>query len=354
VPATIASSVKASCNADADMSEEVLPFVDVSLLQTDFSAWRASATVVSPSSLREQAKQAQADNFTTRCLDKTVTEADFFKTDYNMSLAVQKARMNQSSGSFLVDALCFGGACDSDDIVQDLKFIWPTAHPLITMLALYRQYSWLNFTEDDLSHYISFTRFGSGMDKLSCDWCSIINGLNELTLDKLKHVSAVPDGSSISEVTSLMESYEHFPKSSDVSFKPTAAQLAAYDLPASTIAPLLEWRNAVEYIEQRWCPFKTLQRLNFNRSYYAFSTEDREELMQAQAILKEKKRITGADVTCESCNKVINEQLIKFQPDEPSLFDRKGAAGLSYMDRLKCALGIECREATVFVPCPRS
>jgi len=324
------------------------------LLQTDFSAWRASATDFSTPSLREQAKQAQADNFTTRCLDKTVTEADFFMTAFNMSLAVQKARMNQSSGSFLIDALCFGGACDSDDIVQDLKFIVPTANALIAILALYRQYSWLNVTEDDMSHYISFTRFGSGLDKLSCDWCSIINGLNELTLDKLKHVSAVPDGSSISEVTSLMESYEHFPKSSDVSFKPTAAQLAAYDLPASTIAPLLEWRNAVEYIEQRWCPFKTLQRLNFNRSYYAFSTEDREELMQAQAILKEKKRITGADVTCESCNKVINEQLIKFQPDEPSLFDRKGAAGLSYMDRLKCALGIECREATVSVLCPRS
>merc|ERR1712137_823110 len=136
----------------------------------------------------------------------------------------------------------------------------------------------------------------------------------------------------------------------DLNVTPTEMQLAEYSLPAQMVVPLLEMNNLNEFVETRWCPFRHLRQIDFNRSYYAFTPEDKDELLQAQTILRTNKRITGNDVPCYKCNAVVNEQLRKFRPDEISTFDM-APVGVSYMDRVRCALGIECLPPTSQLNC---
>lgn len=202
----------------------------------------------------------------------------------------------------------------------------------------------VSLSSDDLDEYVTFTRFAKGIDKYGCDWCSLANGLSEWYLTVLRNLSA----------------YDVVPSQCEVNWKsdsdrtPTDGQLACFDVDPDLIAPEVVWnvvkrRNTNEYIEQTWCPFKHLRQLAFNRSYYAFSADLEADLAQAQVILKEKGRITGEDVTCDKCNKVINEELSARPEREVSLFEESWI-GVSYMDLLRCALGLGSCQAVDDVP----
>jgi len=195
----------------------------------------------------------------------------------------------------------------------------------------------LKVTAHDLQGWITFTRFAKGVDKYSCDWCSLANGLTELYLSKLRNLSRFDSPPLKCDRGYWKSGADH---------TATEGQLACYNVDPNVLTQedvydLVTKRNLAEYTEQHWCPFKHLRQLSFNRSYYAFSPESEAQLREAQAILQEKDRITGEDVTCDQCNKVVNEEAKSQKDAEVSLFDDV-EYGASYMDLLSCALEISC------------
>ena len=61
----------------------------------------------------------------------------------------------------------------------------------------------------------------------------------------------------------------------------------------SEIITILHVFDALQQIEQRWCPFKHMKRLKYNRDYYIYNSHNTEEVQSAVGIIKQHGRLTS-------------------------------------------------------------
>ena len=68
------------------------------------------------------------------------------------------------------------------------------------------------------------------------------------------------------------------------------------------IDDFIKWLIFAEYIETKWCPFKHLKNLKFNRPYYYYNANNKEDLKLISEILNK-----DENITCHNCIKKLNQ-----------------------------------------------
>jgi len=182
------------------------------------------------------------------------------------------------------------------DLITEGELIMPKREFITSVIQLAWLYRDLPFDEDDFHHFISFTRFTKGVDKIWCDWCALVNGLFEMITRKLG------DTTGPRPIPPLLRD-----RCNEVARLPRYAALNV------TCDGLDEIRRLTAAVEQTWCPFKHLREIGYWRPYYIFDPSHTDDLHQARDLLRRE----GA-VTCDQCNRVINEGT---RPEQPSVFD---------------------------------
>lgn len=198
----------------------------------------------------------------------------------------------------------------------EYKLIWVTKLNLNFGLLLFKYIRSIEKQEPGtVEKYISFTRFSRGSDKISCDWCSIINGCMELLVDIIysnlnnESVEKILDVKELSLNTILftnkyMYHSKHVKEDLDKYYKRIDKQIdSKYREPLKkVIYNLLTVRSVIECIETGWCPFKHMTEIDFDRAYYKYNSNDVTELKIASDIIKE-----NGSIKCDSCVKLLND-----------------------------------------------
>ena len=165
-----------------------------------------------------------------------------------------------------------------------------------------------------IKNYISFSRFKGGLDKIMCDWCSIVNGTFELILDAVLEVCddkdtilkmSTPEWSDndaplfISNFNNLDNKLYSSASCGEEDLKPFTEKLDNLDISEkerikiiSEITKILHVKDALRQIEQRWCPFKHMKKLKYNRDYYIYNSHNTEEVQSAVDTIKQHGKLT--------------------------------------------------------------
>lgn len=236
--------------------------------------------------------------------------------------------------------------CDRFNLYLEGLNISPFSFQLNLVYKICRNSRFLMISNQDIDSYITFTRFGSGLDKAFCDWCSIANGMLELIIDKhlelirsddwnveryvqefklpceLKtfrnNVRSIHNGVVQKHRDQLAVRTEQIQPYIDELDNRHMSQKIKNKI-CSKLCSILELRNMIEIIERRWCPFRHLREINFDRNYYVYSANNTEDLKQVQEIL-----IQSGIVDCKDCAKTINSSLQSdhsMKLDHSSIFD---------------------------------
>ena len=174
------------------------------------------------------------------------------------------------------------------------------------------------YKKGDINNYITFSRFVDGPDKITCDWCSIANGIFELLSNTILEVC-----NDKNTITSLYAPEQckhailHFNKSiqtegwnhkhyvpityTDESLKPFLDILNSHKSELSEeekekiikdIKVILGCIDGLTQLEQRWCPFKHMKKINFKRDYQLYNSHKPEEVEASMDLLKKEGRVT--------------------------------------------------------------
>tara|TARA_S200000501_G_scaffold63652_1_gene54460 strand:+ start:1997 stop:2956 length:960 start_codon:yes stop_codon:yes gene_type:complete len=201
--------------------------------------------------------------------------------------------------------------------------------------------SFNNTTSEEFKSYFTFTRFSDGIDRYACDYCSLVIGFLELichkTLDAAQKrdfnvnllmmpTSMIMFGNKFNTLT--RKTLPGFLKiknqgsASLIQMKPYEDALKNNNLSNSDkqvftdfVHELIKIKNIVEIVESRYCPFKHLKEINFDKPYYFFNADNIEELKQAQNILSKK-----GVIKCDECVETLNDSSI-FKDRPQSIFN---------------------------------
>jgi hypothetical protein len=218
----------------------------------------------------------------------------------------------------------------------EYKLIWVTKLNLNFGLLLFKYIRSIEKQEPGtVEKYISFTRFSRGRDKISCDWCSIINGCMELLLDVIYSNLNDESVEKILDVEELSLNLILFTNKYMYHVKPTEVDLYKYyeridnqidskyrEPLKKVISDLLTVRSVIECIETGWCPFKHMTEIDFDRAYYKYNSNDVTELKIASDIIKE-----NGSIKCDSCVTLLNNSNA-LNKNAYTIFDK-------YMERVK-------------------
>ena len=162
-----------------------------------------------------------------------------------------------------------------------------------------------------IKNYISFSRFKQGPDKIMCDWCSVVNGTFELMRDTVFEVCdnkdiilkiSAPKGielflSNFNKLNNKLYSSTTHKKEDLKTFTDKLDNLDISEKDRtkiiSEIITILHVFDALQQIEQRWCPFKHMKRLKYNRDYYIYNSHNTEEVQSAVGIIKQHGKLTS-------------------------------------------------------------
>jgi len=207
---------------------------------------------------------------------------------------------------------------------DELDIIWPNEFSLFLIVELYRLMGTLKtHQKGNIYNYISFSRFVKGVDKAACDWCSIVNGSLEMMRDTMLDVCETVADINTINVPEIFEEWlegldtfclEH-KYYSQLSCEDYIKPFKNKKLDSETLFNIklfLKLLDGVKQIEKRWCPFKHMQELSFDRDYYAYNSHDKEEVGIVKDLLRNNKKITKQ----ENKEKINNKY-----KKTPSIFD---------------------------------
>lgn len=195
-------------------------------------------------------------------------------------------------------------------------------------------------SERRLEDYVSFTRADfHPLDKLSCDWCAVCNGLLAWTGDLLDDALRHPDLLSPHWRFDGNHPYRHAFKA--LRWLPMSAAQRSYDsaLVAAQVAEIraraqqqlagaeldafmraarhfVVVRHNAACIEQRYCPFRHLRALAYAPDYCVYDWRLAEHVEMAARVLAER----GA-VDCHDCAAVLNSSPLVPADDTPSIVE---------------------------------
>ena len=163
------------------------------------------------------------------------------------------------------------------------------------------------YEKGDIDNYISFTRFVEGKEKISCDWCSICNGAFEMLYDTISDVCDSDVILSLYIPKSLFVQFniyksfflnhkDYFPLAYDKDRLKVLSNKLNLNKENKKqilikIKLILKMLNGIEQIERRWCPFKHMKKLKFNRDYYMYDSHKPDEVKLAIDLIKKEGKI---------------------------------------------------------------
>ena len=197
---------------------------------------------------------------------------------------------------------------------QEVLTILPLPNYLIALNKIFKSVGESIIHKNDLRDYIQLTRFieQQNLDRMSCDWCSIVNGSLEFVLDSISENKASDINKLNTSSLTLMHKMlmgltkipGRFPEKCLVSDdeidvfienKKIVLEFGETLKLKDTIKKLLELRNIVELVESRWCPFRYLSDIAYERHYWGT------DVQQIAKLLRESGRIN-----CISCTPIVN------------------------------------------------
>lgn len=196
------------------------------------------------------------------------------------------------------------------------EMIYITCFNPITLQCVYNYYKSIQiFNIYSLNNYVSFNRLNIGfLDKLSCDWCSIVNGIARTSLDSLKYLETnyyYPPNISTDEIDKLYNGLiralflrEKLPDENEYkeyiikNFNTYLYQNNEYIIKTCKILVLLE------YIELRWCPFKAMVNYYYRNDDIRYIYPSNINIKIAGYILSNHETID-----CYLCNLYINNSI---------------------------------------------
>jgi len=219
----------------------------------------------------------------------------------------------------------------------------------IVLIANFSLFESWNFLISDLNidDWISLTRFKTHpLDRVWCDWCSIVNGVNEMIYHKIKTLDLNQLNDKFHEKKNgiiplylkyLMSLkyipgtvyYEH---SNDI-----VISIEQNEILERIIDPVVKdkvknfllFYNTVKLTEKRWCPFKYIKDIvNYDREYYCFNSDEENNLHIAGQILREygliencQNMCTNEHITVHDYMTTINNSTAIIKTEYPSIFD---------------------------------
>jgi hypothetical protein len=182
-----------------------------------------------------------------------------------------------------------------------------------------------------LSEYVSFTRLNiTILDRISCDWCSIVNGILHYIDDTINFALKNKDINILSwsfkshDYNLFLKGLRFVPKSIvrdlynknealvrvqdyrskiDKLFPKAPAKIKKLFI--KSISELLILQHIVASIESRWCPFKHLRELALKKvNHRQFNWINYDELMRASILIGKHGKID-----CHNCANLINDGL---------------------------------------------
>ena len=175
-------------------------------------------------------------------------------------------------------------------IDKELRWVSPDTFSLQCLYELYQHFSVLysQYACASLEGYVSFTRAKFSLwDKLSCDWCSLVNGVAEYILQALRSAldSASDDILLLQPLSNWILSVRYlrylpysvvrglYDSAVVNESKSSLLALLNADCPshghhrkrmiARIIHEIVEFKVIVTYLEKRWCPFMHLKKMAY-------------------------------------------------------------------------------------------
>lgn len=170
--------------------------------------------------------------------------------------------------------------------------------------------------ELNIHEYVQLTRFieKDNLDRLSCDWCSLVNGFNEYTLDVIKN----RDADDILKIDTIYHDICRFgiklpmylSSSSTITNEYKCSEESAMNFIVQNgivynadnrlklvkfVQKLLELRNIAAMLESRWCPFRYMQNMAYERYYQGTDLEEITETLR-----------NYGQVVCNQCVRDLN------------------------------------------------
>ena len=181
----------------------------------------------------------------------------------------------------------------------------PDENSFQNLYDLYQHFSVLYRTHAraSFSNYVSFTRAKFSLwDKISCDWCSLVNGVAEYIIESLH--TALESGSNdvlllqpLSNWILSVRYLRYLPYSvvrhlydSDTvdQDKSNLLELLNSNFPSldrnqyqamcRIIHQVVEFKVIVSLLERRWCPFMHLKKMAYRREYHCFDPRARDHI----------------------------------------------------------------------------
>lgn len=222
-------------------------------------------------------------------------------------------------------------------VLHQFKCIIPTTNKLHILFDCFRTIVTIRnrYTLNvDINDYISFTRFttfkNTSLDRISCDWCSIVNGYIEYFIEIIKLCLESNLSISAEECVFISDRIISFNKYVNGFLQLGNVKITQYT-PCKNVSSLFELlcdvRTGVEIIEQSYCPFKHMKSMGFHKTYYVYNSNEYNELNIVSKLLRK----YGA-VSCHQCARVINSERMDIVTCTDSVFQ-------PYLDYLiKCEI----------------
>jgi hypothetical protein len=219
--------------------------------------------------------------------------------------------------------------------------IFPGYTNLLSVLVTARKMGQHWQARPNVDDYIQLTRFidKDNMDRISCDWCSIINGYLELMFDAMEGETAenilkirnlpytltklslfalvfVPYSAVDDDIDLSDERIENFLRTKGISYESEEKKTIF-----RFIRELLLLRHICGQLESRWCPFGYTEQLLYVREYWAT------DIAEVRATLQ---RI--GKINCKDCVRDLN-QLVPLSEQISSIFEGYLAQVQAYLSR---------------------
>lgn len=164
------------------------------------------------------------------------------------------------------------------------------SNPIIIFLALQYRQSFPKLKISYKNDYIHFTRIlDSQLDKINCDWCSIINGLVKYIEDEKSNTYFWIYISNLYLMFALiLRSNKKYINYIDIFFSD----------------PITFTKLMLEEIELRWCPFKSMTKMYYRNNDERYISPTKENILLAGKYLSQHETIE-----CFKCSKYLNDNI---------------------------------------------
>lgn len=220
--------------------------------------------------------------------------------------------------------------------------IAPTFVNLIANFNLFESWRFL-ISDLNIEEWISLSRFKSHpLDRIWCDWCSIVNGINEMIYHKIitGNLNEMKDQFNDKKNANIPFFLRYVMKLKYVPFtlynehqsltSLNNEQINILDgildpVTKNKIESFFMFYNTIKLTEQRWCPFKYIQDLvKYDRDYYCFSSDNESNLYVVGQILREQGMVSACANNHDSVYHymtTINNSDDVVKSEYPSIFD---------------------------------